>query len=250
GMPEARSPPIEPYLKCIAGSSWSTVPSVRKRTNTQPARSIPNALRRITAWRHACGSRRITGAFMCRRKSVFGPGAGGSGGEAQREIDQAGFSPPDLAEVESGIGIDEADLVADFSREQRSLGVVEHDALAAIEPARGVVYARDDGADAGEGELVLKGCPGAVGIGCEHLSLPGERVDETRDQPAPPRSGTHDRLAGGVTDWDRARGTGGEELIQLALGFSSQVVEGHGAVLRQSVFRYSIRAHLDRKSVV
>ena len=80
----------------------------------------------------------------CRAERDMGAAASGSVRELQREIDQAGFAPPDFAEVELAGGIDEPDLVANFSREQRCLRVVEDDALFAVDPTRRVVDAGDN----------------------------------------------------------------------------------------------------------
>src|SRR5690349_10719582 len=63
--------------------------------------------------------------------------------ELQAEIDQAILAPVHLAQVE--IRRDQPDLIADPLGDQRGVGVVQHDALLAIEPARALVHLGNDG---------------------------------------------------------------------------------------------------------
>src|SRR5664280_2386962 len=95
-------------------------------------------------------------------------------------------------------GVDEPDLIPDFSREEGGLRVIEHDALLSVEPARRVIDTGDHRLDAYRGELVDQRRAAAGGIGGEHLALPREVVDEAGDQAGPKRAGPDDGFAFGI----------------------------------------------------
>src|SRR5215468_1026995 len=60
-------------------------------------------------------------------------GAGASGSKFQQEVEQPGFVPIDLAEI--GLRLEEPDLVADPMCHHGRLGIVQYDAVLAVEPA-------------------------------------------------------------------------------------------------------------------
>ena len=62
--------------------------------------------------------------------------------ELKREIDQALFAPVNFSEI--GARSDLADLIPNPVREERRLGVIENDALLAVEPALALVDLGDD----------------------------------------------------------------------------------------------------------
>src|SRR3954451_14123680 len=126
-------------------------------------------------------------------------------------MEDPGLSAKYLAKVEAGL--DHADFVADPSRHQRSLRIIENDAFLAVEPALALVDPGDDGGDAERQDLVFQ----QPGLGIEDLALPGEMVDERGDLGSEAGAGGDDRRAfslaiGNVTD--RAAG---EQLVQLGL---------------------------------
>src|SRR5262245_22005428 len=86
--------------------------------------------------------------------------------EPKREVDQPLLVPVDLAQVHARADL--AELVADPARDERGLGVVEHDALLLVEPARRLVDLRDDRVQAEREDPVAQHALRAV----EGLPLP------------------------------------------------------------------------------
>src|SRR5664280_3228706 len=126
-------------------------------------------------------------------------------------------------------GVDEPDLIPDFSREEGGLRVIEHDALLSVEPARRVIDTGDPRLDSDRGELVDQRRAAAGGIGGEHLALPREVVDEAGDQAGPKRAGPDDGFACGIALGNRAGRMGTEDLVEREWGLTKQIVEVHSA---------------------
>src|SRR3970040_200964 len=153
----------------------------------------------------------------------------------RREVVQPLLAPVHLPEIQAGPDL--ADLIADPAGDERGLGVVEHDAFLAIEPARPLVHLGDDGVESERGEAVLQ-----LALLCiEDLTLPREVVDEGGDPRAVGRARCDDRGALRLAVGDLAGRTAGEERIELRLGHLQKLrhVVRHGHSLLRS--RRSVR---------
>src|SRR4029078_2807937 len=129
--------------------------------------------------------------------------------EVQREVDQPLLAPEDDAQIRAGRYL--PDLVADALRDHRGLRVVEDDAFLAIDPAGRLVHLGDDRLDTGYEDPVLQG----LALRIEHLALPPEQVDGLGDVGRVLGAGRDDRSAIRLTARDVARGTAGEQVIEL-----------------------------------
>ncbi len=117
------------------------------------------------------------------------PGRPTSGPEPECEVDEAVLVPVDLAQVHTGA--DEPDLVTDPVGEERRVGIVEDDALLAVEPARALVDAGDDRVQPERQDAVAQDALLRV----EGLALPREVVDEAGEVVRVRRAGGDDRRA-------------------------------------------------------
>src|SRR5271166_593193 len=145
--------------------------------------------------------------------------------ELQREVDQPGLVPVYLAQIQAG-RLDQPDLIADPVRHHRCLGVVQHDAFLAIQPARRLVDLGDDGIEAERPDAIAQ----QTGLGVEHLALPGEHTDELGDLRAEHGAGRNDGGAIRLTVRDRTGLALGEQGIEFGLRHLEQLwyVVRHG----------------------
>src|SRR5580704_9718989 len=107
--------------------------------------------------------------------------------ELQREVDQPRLVPVDLAEVQPR-RLDQPDLIANPMRDHRRLGVVQHNAFLAIQPAWRLVNPGDDGIEAEWPDAIAQ----QAGLGVEYLALPGKHADEFGDLRAEHCAWRHD----------------------------------------------------------
>src|SRR5262249_28304663 len=131
--------------------------------------------------------------------------------KVETEIDETLLVPIDLAQIE--LGCDLPDLVADPMRDERSFGVIEHDALVAVEPAFVLIYVGDDCIEPERQDAVRKHTAFRV----ESFSLPGEDVHKLGDFIAEPRTRSYDRCAFRLAVGDVAGSVGLEQIVQLRL---------------------------------
>ena len=147
-------------------------------------------------------------------------------------MDEAGLVPEDAAEVEAGA--DEADLVADPVGDEGGVGVVEDDALLAVDPAGLAGDAGDDGAQAEDGDAVAQDHV----LGVEDLALPGEDADEASDGGRGGRAGRDDGRAVADAVGHRPGLDAREELVELGRGHRQQrgdvVDHGGGDLVRSA----------------
>src|SRR5208283_3043414 len=104
-------------------------------------------------------------------------------------------------------------LRANVRSNEGGLGIVEDDAFLAVEPARRLVDARDDGLEAEGEDLVAE----KSGLGVEDLALPGEDVDDRRDLGAEHGSRRDDRRACGLAVRNRASVMSAEQGVEFGL---------------------------------
>src|SRR5215207_9128232 len=149
---------------------------------------------------------------------------GALGGKHQEKVRDLPLAPVD--DAEEATRRDLADLVPDKARDERRLGVVQHDAFAAIEPARLFVDGGPDGPDPERRDLVAQ--PAAFRI--EDLSLPGQQPDK-RGERSRHRTPRHDdRGPNRVAARNAAYLAADEQLIERGLRHPGQGgrVNGHG----------------------
>src|SRR4051794_23558713 len=132
-------------------------------------------------------------------------------GKLEREIDQALFAPVNFTKI--SMWADLADLIANPMRDQRSLRIVEHDALFVIEPARAFVDLCDDRIQAEGGDSVAQ----HTFLRVEDFALPREVIDEVRDVLGVSGPRCDDRGPFRFTLRNVARWTLGKQLIELRL---------------------------------
>src|SRR5262249_27577412 len=95
--------------------------------------------------------------------------------ELQGEIDQPFFVPVDLPQIQPGPDL--ADLIANPARDQGGLGIIENDALLAIQPARRLVDLGNDRVEAEKENAISQHAVFRV----ESFALPREVVNELGD---------------------------------------------------------------------
>src|SRR5436853_2918053 len=94
----------------------------------------------------------------------------GISSSSQGELEDLALPPEHDAKVDAGAHF--PDLVADVAGRLRRLGVVEDDALLAVDPARFLVDLGPDALHVERRDLVLQ----VLGGGAEDLPLPGDEV--------------------------------------------------------------------------
>src|SRR6266404_72897 len=137
--------------------------------------------------------------------------------ELEAEVDQALLTPVDLSQIEPRT--DQADLVPYPVRHQRGLGVVEDNALLAVEPAGALVHLGDDGLEAERQNSVLK----RAALGVEDFPLPAKVIDDLCDRLRILGPRRDDGRAGGRAVRNVPRRARTKEVIELGLGHRQQL---------------------------
>src|SRR5260370_31594706 len=109
--------------------------------------------------------------------------------EADHEIAQALPAPINFSEIKPWGNF--ADLIANHRRDERGLGVIEDDALLAVEPALVFADLRFDPQATERGDAVDQPALGGVKV----FALPKEPADEPGDEPVGNRGRANDRGA-------------------------------------------------------
>src|SRR2546425_11856504 len=137
--------------------------------------------------------------------------------ELQGEIDQPLLVPIDFAEVQ--MRLDLTDFITNPVRQERSLGVVQDDALLTIEPTWPFVHLGDDGVESKRQDPVFE----SPFLGIEDFALPRKMADELSDILSIGRARGNDRGALPLAIRNISWRAVGKKLIQLRLWHREQL---------------------------
>jgi hypothetical protein len=135
-------------------------------------------------------------------------------------MDERFLTPIDASEIK--IVVDQTNLIANPTRDQRGLRIVEDDAFLLIEPAWSFVDFGDDCVEAEVSDAI----PEYAIRGVKSLSLPCEEVYEVRDFIAELCTVSYNCGAPGLSIRDVADGAVAEEFVELNVGQVEKFLNG------------------------
>src|SRR4051794_38283552 len=114
-----------------------------------------------------------------------------------------GLRPVNLAQIEAGFNL--SDFVTNVMGYQGGLGVVEHDALLAVQPTVALVNVGNDGTEPHRQDLVAQRAGGRI----ENFPLPGKQINHFGNLRGKRSASGDDRSTDTFARWYGARGACG-----------------------------------------